>query len=1487
MIRKSLIFAACAGALLGCSDDPSSRESVAANQSSVQTIPEIGIVPFPVQLDPTTLKPKLGPDGASLMSAWNGSVPDLLAADAYAECVTTGFDYQNYTDLGGATSRFGDHYLEWLRSNMAGATCPGASPVPTTPETIWLERRKRAACNVDTRSLTPRAVQFITSRDLTGYNTFTPAANTYWGLTASSTTVRDQVFRRASRHLGQADVNLCMALKLRSQLENPQSLFLTVQQQIELLEIIAQRSARSITDLTLIAKTHASADPQPSPVTSESQYLVALRKWLDAAPRSRIVQDLATGVKLHGAVMLDMIALLRRQASARVVPVAASTLALADFGSLSPRTKMLNVLNGNGWSWLDLYWYDDAQFQGVSIKDPLVNVLLGFARKQNISNPPEQLNWDPNSLYMATENDLRYNKCAAANNWPCSLFSAPPASQYREYKLYKDYRITPDHAKSLVAAMGYWTRHQYVLGNHVNGNLDQNFIVKDKPPKLFQPDLPWVPRTILFSATPEAQAIAVPTQIGSYGTVLSVAGVHALAYAREAFFDVAAKFPTTGADATTIKGALTEISRLIGDRSVIIRRQKLTAADDGLQVADVLTTTSDPFNRMIQFSALSANYVGFENALLDPASTGTSGFVNRATFDAMARITPTIVSASGTGPAAGLERRQFNYTAVSNGRLNLVLTQSAAGEQKYTHIADMLTLHFTPVPPRAAVLVSGGVIGAAVARTFARSAADRSRPAFDAFDFPNDWVPPADASLVGGFAGQESYAYYLDAAQNAADEASAAVKQSIESMLQQANDEISVYEAQQQAKQIALLETRNLCGPAASCDVAESMFSPIATAPNCTDACAAALNGTKRVLGDVKLAQLVIDEADDSSTSFAQFEGGEVQRVLLRQLTAKKMLNSAIKISVGLAVSYQSTMDAADAARAAAGADYTAAQADADAALAGIAQSDVEGQQMLQQLYVDVDTYRDQLAEVEREQQSQCSEQAFTDAFEAGYSASEHDDLTYDWNGSPSLKKKGDNYSFSPASIIQQHQACEKAWRERERVEGNVAELQQLIYDRYDALIHRSTVLSAAQRDAVATHRAAAEEKLKATTAAQSHSVQTAWSQLSVQVAQVQAALGEARGASAELAAVKWRTQNAVTRAGLEAELTSSTNASRWGLSNKYRSYDLWRARAMLENARRLSVAARKAIESRFVVDLSELDAPQTFVAAPSTWADSVYESDLSPSASIGLTAAPADMSGVYANKLSDYVNNLRLFVQGYTVTYPTSVAAPDTEVLTIPGPDLQVPLRDTAGAALDAESRAWTFYCPDTDSWIAHPAGAEFPIVSSLQTACGGKRPTRARYPFTVDPWGRLNGDAGQKPLSLRHNVRWRPLAVNIVGTGIRDCERSRDPVQCYSESFLRYDLSHAGPAWAANHNQSWRLIDMPTAFVEGGKALSLEEWLDPVNVSWSSSFVSNVSRSELLGRPVSGSYLLTLELPDDVVLSRIQRVQILSENDYWVAQH
>ena len=59
------------------------------------------------------------------------------------------------------------------------------------------------------------------------------------------------------------------------------------------------------------------------------------------------------------------------------------------------------------------------------------------------------------------------------------------------------------------------------------------------------------------------------------------------------------------------------------------------------------------------------------------------------------------------------------------------------------------------------------------------------------------------------------------------------------------------------------------------------------------------------------------------------------------------------------------------------------------------------------------------------------------------------------------------------------------------------------------------------------------------------------------------------------------------------------------------RGYDLWRAKALVESSRRYSLAARRATEARYVVDLSELDKDEAFVASPKVWADEIYGYDL------------------------------------------------------------------------------------------------------------------------------------------------------------------------------------------------------------------------------------------------------------------------------------
>jgi len=140
--------------------------------------------------------------------------------------------------------------------------------------------------------------------------------------------------------------------------------------------------------------------------------------------------------------------------------------------------------------------------------------------------------------------------------------------------------------------------------------------------------------------------------------------------------------------------------------------------------------------------------------------------------------------------------------------------------------------------------------------------------------------------------------------------------------------------------------------------------------------------------------------------------------------------------------------------------------------------------------------------------------------------------------------------------------------------------------------------------------------------------------------------------------------------------------------------------------------------------------------------------------------------------------------------------------------------------------------------------------------------------------------------PFNARYNVRVGNIAVNLVGSGIRNCDKAIDRPACYAEPFIRYDLEHIGPVWVTDYDQAWQSLDIPIAVIEGGKALAAEEWLDPVSNGFNRSDVQSVTRRELEGRPIGGAYELTIDLPADVEVERIERIQVLEQTDYWVRQ-
>jgi hypothetical protein len=793
-----------------------------------------------------------------------------------------------------------------------------------------------------------------------------------------------------------------------------------------------------------------------------------------------------------------------------------------------------------------------------------------------------------------------------------------------------------------------------------------------------------------------------------------------------------------------------------------------------------------------------------------------------------------------------------------------------------------------------------------------------STPVLDAFNLPLDWVPPADASLVGGVAGQESYQYFLQSAKDAADQATQAVQTAIQSVSSDEADVASLDTAARRSQEIGNLETRALCGKAQECDLPTGTYRPAMF-----NSCAALTEGSSPrdfcetldsrlldLVGSVSLPQIVIDQLGSAAPDFSQFAGGELERVLTAQWNAAKSLQLAVNNQLDSAFSFGQDIATADAGLIAAAADRDAKVALADSQADSLGGTAAGLRAQIGVLVAGLQTISDR---VDRQcclntspapcdfqpglpvgppptlcsfcfdnQQNLCGLAA---GFCAGYGfTGENGELhvaaRVGDNTSQTDAVGIDGKSWSPGPLYAAQQDCDD-------LQLQLKEAQATVGPQVVALAQQIRGTDAgvdAALDAEAAAKAAYDAAFALATGAQAK----AWSQFGAQLIVVQQAYAQLLSSVGELNSASQKKDMAVARADLDRDLQARGIEQRFGVKKKFQSYDLWRARALLESARRMAVAARRAVEARFVIDLSELNASQVFVEAPSVWADEIYGSDLNAPAAVGLSrTAPID-GAVFPNKLLDYVGNLQRFVQGYTVTYPTSVASPDTEVLSIPGPDLRTTdeVNDTTVEHTDPASKGWLFACAADGPWFGRPGATEYPLVTKLSEACSGKPPAFARYSLTLDPWARVGGNIALAPLAERHNVRWRRLAVNLVGTGIRDCQAAADPLACYSDSFIRYDLKHAGPAWITNHAEQWRSYTVPTAQIEAAKALATEEWLDPISNSWTVPIVANVARTELQGRPVGGAYDLLLAISPDVRLERIERVQLLVETDYWVRQ-
>jgi hypothetical protein len=160
-------------------------------------------------------------------------------------------------------------------------------------------------------------------------------------------------------------------------------------------------------------------------------------------------------------------------------------------------------------------------------------------------------------------------------------------------------------------------------------------------------------------------------------------------------------------------------------------------------------------------------------------------------------------------------------------------------------------------------------------------------------------------------------------------------------------------------------------------------------------------------------------------------------------------------------------------------------------------------------------------------------------------------------------------------------------------------------------------------------------------------------------------------------------------------------------------------------------------------------------------------------------------------------------------------------------------------------------------------------------------------RAPFSVDTLNladrtsALNGKIAKGNFNFRHI----DTALNLVGTGVRDCAGSTSPA-CYGTGFVEYTLTHnATQVGVVDWIGDETLFDFGFARLEHAKALSAERYMTmPLGQTDLGLLAqTGISKPELRGRPLDGVYGLRIHDSPALRWDRLQDIQFVVKYRYW----
>ncbi len=1544
-----LIVLIAVGLVLSC--ESGSQPEPPGRRSNRLLVP--GATPVPCRsLKANAWKPPESPEDARL--PFDGSTVDLLAADAMAQCAA-GQRGSNGTILPNKVDH--DSYLRRVQKMMSDAAAGAPGGVGNddrSTEQRWVDLRTRPEYNCDPvtkenlrsvpLSLNAGVTEAFPPGDVGGIEDFKVVA------------------LAANADLRTAGMNLCIAQYLRRASPGAsagEALLLDESQQRWLLEVIRERSQIAMLHYALLGTVFALKPTSPLNTLKPAQTIAALTLWAEQCTTHSVPGcaagnhlhsmglDFAAAVQLHVMVTEELAQLLARSSSARIARGGAPASRADDvWGEGSWKHRMHALLFGGDplaieadgpWKhplgsttpsgWYAETWPNQAQLPHfrTEVAEPQVRELRALAERyyrlrlerSTVSCYDYDIEASAQLIFDSVEAQLRADTCAvltATGECEADLTKLTPTAStpLSEMVLWQRHRITRDHAKTLaahVAELLAFGGEGYTCAGPKAEPADARLGPLNVVGEVFPFGLPvYVAPGTTFTEPPLRDRAPKFTRFGSLRMPNPDEVVQLADSGKQGFHGCGS------ADCVAGLSQSTEAKRLMGAMSALaaVRRSvigSLTFLKQAPASSAQTARLGDFFAQSDKILTLISGAVGEEGFSLRPwvvqTSTTPPGLafltfpvtINGASQlrsiwniegsieqgddfwqDGVDNYICAIEDAHAGNLAAEPTSKIFGKTieslalaALENLTCGLARRDTAsvdamhkgpsrwqgavptrgpnqdlsAAKVRPTFVAvresprqyRLLGSQFSAIAHLSNVrqgqyLATGGALGAFAIEQSVHAELNPTEPRHDAFGFRTDWVPPQSATLVGGQPGQASTAVFLDLAKTSAAEATSAVEKAVDGLIEMEHDEVAEAAAAAQSFAGIQEEKQALCGTSDTCNVSvktrklsASWYANKPSAP--IGPCP--INPQNTADAGKAIDCIVYDVFDALVNMQAPIAKPVEDQILAPAAPSFQEFSGG---SLQAAFIKQ----------------WGALRAPDEKLKALIAASKSVKAQM--------DVAEAVLKSVKNQIKNSCGVVGAVKGFVSGLSVG--------------FSKSGVGVSWSPGALIAQMDKCDQL-------------KEQLAVEKKKVI--------AAQQEALASMASAVQGAVDAQVAIQ------------LSGAEIQGLVNQA----------KLRT----ARHELEARLASHTAKTSFGLARRYRAYDLWRAKALVENSRRYALAARRSIEARNVVNLSSLSKPEAFVDSPSAWADELYAYDLSLPASVGLATGEKEPGGIYSNKVKDYVTNLEAFVSGYAVSRPAAMAKDEIDVVSLPGLSSDSPLHvdpqtgqpcapEDAGCVVRYADRGnWLVHCKGSDKWReldpAQPASAACgkdcaacgcapACDATCLSACDSTvmdRADLARLEFMLDPWGRVNRGVSTEPYQKRFNGRWGPLAVNVVGTGVKDCKLAADPMACYSQGFIPFNLIHVGPAWVTDYDEIWRLQGVPSGRIEGGKALAAELWLDPLKDGWSTPYVGAVKRSELELRPLGGAYELELAVGPEVQLDRIERIQLLLGSEYWVKQN